>query len=398
MNRIHKLYISNFLTGLIFWYGIEKLFMRSIGIDAVGIGIVTAASGIFTILFDVPAGLIADRWSRKGQLIISALCLAISSLLFGLSTGLTLYVIGNLFYACYLVNTSGTYQAITYDILHEEGRAKLYSKIMGKAYALFLCGAGVGNVASGIIGRAGLEWSYFLSMIPPILNIIVLVSINEPTFHKDQQKEKFLRQFADDLKVIARIKLVRSLALLWVVFALIGTFTLDFGQLFVLEFTDSPILLGWSWAIFAFALAMGSFIAHRLQHHVAYVILGAMVLAMSLGLSQQVWALVPFMIYAVANTTANMLIEAKVQDNTPSAVRTSILSFLSMLGRLFGLPFALLLGWLIRTYDIFWAVRLVALIALATAAYWLLVGRPRLRASRKPATEVAAVELLLTDK
>lgn len=35
MTRIHKLYISNFLTGLVFWYGIEKLFMRSIGIDAI---------------------------------------------------------------------------------------------------------------------------------------------------------------------------------------------------------------------------------------------------------------------------------------------------------------------------------------------------------------------------
>jgi MFS family permease len=394
MTRIHKLYISNLLTGLVFWYGIEKLFMRSIGIDAVGIGIVTAASGAFTILFDVPAGLIADRWSRKGQLMVGALCLGLSSLLFGLSTGLALYVIGNLFYACYLVNTSGTYQAITYDILHEEGRTKLYSKIMGKAYALFLCGAGFGNIASGFIGQLGLEWSYFASMIPPVLNILLLASLNEPTFHKDQQREKFLAQFMDDLKVIARIKLVRSLALLWVVFALIGTFTLDFGQLFVLEFTNSSILLGWSWAIFAFALAVGSFIAHRLQHQVAYVILGAMFLAMSLGLSQRVWTLVPFMIYAVANTAATMLIEAKVQDNTPSAVRTSILSFLSMLGRLFGLPFALLLGWLIRTYDIFWAIRLIALIALATALYWTVIGIPRLRASRKPVSEITPEPVL----
>ncbi len=36
MTQIQKLYASNFLTGLVFWYDSEKLFIRNIGIDAVG--------------------------------------------------------------------------------------------------------------------------------------------------------------------------------------------------------------------------------------------------------------------------------------------------------------------------------------------------------------------------
>ncbi len=69
-STILKLYFANFFIGLIFWYGIEKLFMQSSGIDATGIGLVVAAVLGFNFLFDIPSGIIADRWSRKGTLIL----------------------------------------------------------------------------------------------------------------------------------------------------------------------------------------------------------------------------------------------------------------------------------------------------------------------------------------
>src|SRR5688572_26689516 len=151
--NVHKLYASNLLTGLVFWYGIEKLFMQSIGISAVGVGAVTAILIIFLVLFDIPSGLLADRWSRKGMLVISAIALGVCSFILGSSAGLLMYTIGTLFYGLYVVGTSGTYGAIMYDTLHEEGRANLYSKINGRAYGLFLIGAGIGNIAGGFLAH-----------------------------------------------------------------------------------------------------------------------------------------------------------------------------------------------------------------------------------------------------
>lgn len=380
MNRITKLYISNFMTGLVFWYGIEKLFMQSIGIDAAGIGLVTTVILAFTIIFDVPAGLLADKWSRKGQLIISAFCLMACSVILGISDSLTTYTIGALFYGAYLVNTSGSYQAITYDILHEEGKAEHYSKIQGRSYALFFCGAGAANIASGFIARAGLEWPFFASIIPPILNILLIASIHEPRFHKELQKEKFLLQFAENVKAVSKIKVVRSLALAWCVLAgIIGLFTQDFSQLYMLKFTQSSVNLGLLWAIFAFALASGSYIAHRIHAHLSPVIMGAMGLIFIMALTEQSWSLIVFMLYAVMHTVAVMLIETQIQHNTPSAVRASILSFLSTLSRIVALPTALFLGWLIRSHNVFSAIRFIAIIAVATFIYWLLIGSGRLK-------------------
>ncbi|MDQ5886413.1 MAG: hypothetical protein QG628_810 [Patescibacteria group bacterium] len=379
MSRIHKLYLSNLLTGMVFWYGIEKLFMQSIGIDAFGIGLISALSIGLIILFDLPAGLIADRWSRKGQLIISAVALAISSLIFGFSGGLAMYAFGCVLYVVYVVSTSGTYQAILYDILHEENRTNQYAKIQGRAYALYLCGAGLANILSGYIAQNGLRLPFFISIVPPILNILLLVSIHEPTFHKESQQKQFIRQFKTDARVIMSSGLVRSLALLWALFAVIGTFTLDFGQLYILEFTRNPVYLGYLWAVFAFALAVGSFIAHRLHAHLGYIIYAAMFLMITLSVTRKSWALLIFMMYAIVNTAAVMLIENRIQDSTPSAIRASILSFLSTVGNTISLPAALIMGWLIRQHNIFWAVGLMSLIALIAGGYWFVVGSNRLK-------------------
>jgi MFS family permease len=378
MTRIHKLYVSNLLTGLVFWYGIEKLFMQTIGIDAFGVGIVTAVILIFTLLFDLPMGLVADKWSRKGQLVISAVSLGACSLILGMSNGLSLYIVGALLYGLYLVNTSGTYQAITYDILHEEGRAKDYAKEMGRAYALFLVGAGLANTASGFIAHIDLRLPFWLSLVPPVANILIILSIKEPTFHKEQQEAQFVRQFAVAVREVSTQPVIRSLVLASMGFGMIATFTLDLSQLYMLVYTSSPIQLGLLWAVFAFALAAGSYLAHRVKTHLTPVIITAMCLMISFSLTQQSWGLVLFMVYAVFNTGAAMLIETHIQHNTQSSIRASILSLQSTLSRLASLPTALLLGWVARQYDIFASIKIVAGVATAILIYWIAVGAKRM--------------------
>ncbi|MCW1907894.1 MAG: MFS transporter [Candidatus Saccharibacteria bacterium] len=383
MTRIHKLYISNLLTGLVFWYGIEKLFMQSIGIDAFGVGIVTAVILVFTLLFDLPMGLVADKWSRKGQLVISAVSLGACSFILGMSNSLTVYIIGVLFYGLYLVNTSGTYQAITYDILHEEGRAKDYTREMGRAYALFLVGAGLANTASGFIANIDIRLPFWLSLVPPILNSVIVLSIKEPTFHKEQQEAQFFRQFAVAVREVSKVAVVRSLILVSVGFGMIATFTLDLSQLYMLTFTTSPVQLGLLWAVFAFALAAGSYAAHHVKAHLTPVIIAAMCLMISFSLTRQSWGLIVFMIYAVCNTGAALLIETQVQHNTASSIRASVLSLLSTLSRLASLPTALVLGWVARRYDIFASIKLVSAVASAVLIYWVAVGSGRMKSHER---------------
>jgi MFS family permease len=379
-NPIFKLYVSNFLTGLVFWYGIEKLFMQHIGIDAIGIGICTALYVIGTVLFDIPSGMLADRWSRKGLLILSAVFLMLCSIVAATSQGLVQYAIADILYALYLVATSGTYQAIIYDVLHEQGRAQQYSRIMGTAYGLFLVGAGVANFASGFIAQSSsLATPYWLSIIPCVLNCIVLATINEPTFHKAEQKEKFIKQFGRSTRTILQIGILRSFIFIWCSLGAVEIFKQDFSQLYALQFSSSEVLIGIFWALYAFAWAAGSFVAHKLQGQLNLLLIATFVCTIAMGATTHPIGIGFFLIQAFVAAAAYNLIETRVQNAAPSAVRASILSVLSTGNRFVMIPSSLLIGWLIVQFDVFIVTKWLAILSAILLIYWLLVGRRRLR-------------------
>lgn len=350
--------------------------MRSIGIDALGVGIATAFISIFNLILDIPAGILADKWSRKGMLIVSALSLVATALVLGTSHSLIQYIIGYAFYGINIVATSGTYQAITYDSLREEGQANQYSKTQGRAYALFLVGAGVANIASGFIAhRFGYRADYFITIASCILNIIVIISIKEPVFHKPEEKEKVIKQLDIASREIARMKLLRTLAIVMSVLAVVEVFKVDFGQLYMLHYVSQPQVIGLLWAAYAFTWALGSAIAHRLKAHLTPLVIATVLPLVCMAFIDKWLSLVLFMIQAVASAALFNQIETRIQDSTPSSVRASILSVLSVAGRTVSIPASFVLGWLFNTYGAYHALQFVAAIAMLVLVYWFWVNR-----------------------
>lgn len=369
--NVKKIYISNFLVGLVFWYGIEKLFMQNIGINAVGIGIAGAVLLGFNLIFDIPSGVLADRWSRKGMLIVAAAAMAASSLVLGLSNDLTMYIVGYVLYGVYCVSTSGTFQAIMYDSLYEHGIANQYSKINGRAYALFLVGAGVANVASGFIATyAGFRTAFFMTVIPCLVNVLVIASIKEPTFHKAEQKEKITKHIASSIGALNKVMLLRGLAIIMTALAVVELFKSDYGQLYMLRYMSSPELLGILWAAYSFTWAFGSLVAHRLHAHLNVLVIATILPLVGMAFIDNWFSLVLFMIQSVATAALLNQIETRVQDITPSGVRASIISVLSSLGRLVSIPASIGLGWLIYARNIMWALYAVAVLGVCILGYW----------------------------
>lgn len=376
MKQIPKLYLSNFLTGLVFWYGIEKLFMRQIGIDAVGIGASVAALTIFMVIFDIPLGVLADRWSRKGVLVVSSLALAAASWLCGASHNLTLYIIGNLFYGLYVVASSGTYQAIIYDSLHEESRANDYSRVNGSIFAFFLVGTAVGNIASGFLAHHyGFRSTYFLTIITCVLNGLVILSLREPAFHKATHKERMIVQLNRAITLISHVKLLRVLVVIITTLSAVELFKLEFGQLYMLRYITAPQAIGILWAVYSLAMALGSLIAHRLHSRLNPLIICATLPLLIMSFVDNRFSLVLFMVQAVAAAALINQIDTRIQDHAPSHVRASILSTVSTLGRLVSVPASFLLGWLFREYNALVALRWLAVLAALILAYWLWSNR-----------------------
>ena len=54
--------------------------MTEIGFDAASIGVMAAAYAALVPIIEIPSGILADRWSRRGVLVIAAVALALTSL------------------------------------------------------------------------------------------------------------------------------------------------------------------------------------------------------------------------------------------------------------------------------------------------------------------------------
>ena len=74
--RLLPLHVAVFLQGFILWVPVEKLFMSEIGFDPATIGVMAAAYAAVVPIVEVPSGILADRWSRRGTLVVATRRLA----------------------------------------------------------------------------------------------------------------------------------------------------------------------------------------------------------------------------------------------------------------------------------------------------------------------------------
>lgn len=74
--RLLPLYIAVALQNIPFWYAIEKIFMLGIGFNTATIGVMIAIMSVVMLAVETPSGILADRWSRKGVMVLG--CFALS--------------------------------------------------------------------------------------------------------------------------------------------------------------------------------------------------------------------------------------------------------------------------------------------------------------------------------
>ncbi len=91
--RLLPLHVAVALQGFMLWVPIEKLFMDEIGFDAATVGIMAAAYAALVPLIEIPSGILADRWSRRGVLIVASSALMLTALVGGLSPSVPLYIV-----------------------------------------------------------------------------------------------------------------------------------------------------------------------------------------------------------------------------------------------------------------------------------------------------------------
>jgi len=374
--NIRKLYILNLLCGIVFWYPIEKLFLQQIGVTPFGVTVSASVFLTVMILFDVPSGILADKWKRKQTLQLAICCFIGACLAGGLSHGLLQYQLANILLGGFVVLTSGTFQAMMFDSLKDSGHQKEYDKHQGRAYALFLAGLGLSSLAGGYLA----DWfsfrdTYFMSAAVAIIALGVSSLLKEPRSHKPVADRKLREHVRLSIQQIRASQLLMQLALLITALGVLrGTYTEYSGLLFItLGLTAIPT--GYANAGKWLVSALGQIIAPKIGRKALRLAPVFFVIFLVFSLIHSRWALVSFFIAGCLYSIISNQAEAAVQDVTSSDIRATTLSVLSFASNALLVPLGLLFGWIAQERGTFDAYTMISLLGMVYVLVWAYKGR-----------------------
>jgi MFS family permease len=338
-----------------------------------------AAYAAVVPLFEVPSGVLADRWSRRGVLVVASVALAVCSLVSGLSTNVPTYIAGVLALGLYFAMYSGSLDAIVYDTVLEEtgdfeqrlGRVRFVESValVGSSLA--------GGVLAGLLDARA---TYFLTIPFSLASIACYLRFREPTLHRAEVRTPLRTHLATTFRAAHR-GLVPVIALA-VLTAVLTQVVFEFGPLWLVALGVPAVLYGPYWAGLMSTLGIGGLLVGQLARRTrllgtAVVLVAAVVV---LAVSHD------FVVVTAAQVVAALLLVALgihasrlLNDAIPSTVRAGVTSGVSSLSWLVFLPVSLLFGLVSEANGVHRAAWL--LVAVAVAVGLLLVALRRVPAA-----------------
>jgi predicted MFS family arabinose efflux permease len=349
--RLRPLYVAAFLQNLALWVPIEKLFMTDIGFDNGSVAAMAAAYAAVVPLLEVPSGILADRWSRRGVVLLAQAALMASVVVGGLSPNVGTYIVAALFLGVFFALQSGTFESIVYDtVLEETGDGTMFERTIGRIRFVESAGLVASALAGGLLAEAvPLRATYFLTAPFIVAAGLALLRFREPRLHRPEDAEPLRHQVAATYRALLERGGVRPIVALLVLTALLLQAMLEFGPLWLVALAVSAGLYGPHWAGLMAALGLGGLLGGRLvlrRPLTAAVIAGTIVgccavltASHAIGIVIAAQVLVVLLVVAVS-----IPITGRLHDAVPSSIRAGVASGVGTLTWLTFLPFALAFG------------------------------------------------------
>ncbi len=377
------------------WAPIEKLFMTEIGFDAAAIGVMAAAYAAVVPIVEIPSGVLADRWSRRGVLMIASMALSASALIGGVSTGIASYICSALLLGGYFAMYSGTMEAIVYDtVLEETGSSDDFERRIGRIRVL----ESISLVASSLLGGAlaeltGTRPTYFVTAVFVLLSVLVYSRFAEPLLHRASAPPSLRSQLASTFAAITGRRRMLPIVTLAALSAVVLQLIFEFGPLWLVALAVPAIFYGPHWAGLVSALGLGGALSGRirLDRPLTASLVGVSMTAAAVLLTATSSILVVTaaqIVLAILMVATGIHITRLLHDEIPSAVRAGVASGVSAASWIVFLPIALGFGLISAAQGVHTAGWLLVGLTAGTAA---LITWTAVRTGRTSPAEVATV-------
>ncbi|MFI5206194.1 MAG: MFS transporter, partial [Candidatus Paceibacterales bacterium] len=159
MNRKNLIifYLYSFFTGFYIANGTTVLFERVLGFSYSRVFTLGAVYMLMFVLFNVPAGALADIIGRKKTLIFGSLTLVLAAVATGVSHNFTQVLLSFFLWSLGFSLITGADEALLYDSLNNENA---YSKAWGRASFYSLLGLALAGILGPFLFSKNFRFPY----------------------------------------------------------------------------------------------------------------------------------------------------------------------------------------------------------------------------------------------
>jgi len=377
--RLVPLQVAVGLQGFMLWVPVEKLFMSEIGFTPAAVGVMAAAYAAVVPIVEVPSGILADRWSRRGVLVVASAALALCALVGGLSTDVLTYILSAMILGVYFAMHSGTLAAVVYDtVLEETGASEAFEKRLGQVRMVesvaLVCSALLGGWLASLTST---RLTYVVTIPFALLSIPAYLRFREPVLHLVGERTSVRRHLAVVSSALTTTRTpMLEIVTLSVLASLVLQLVIEFGPLWLVALDAPALLYGPYWAGLMATFGLGGLLAGRLSlnKRVTVGVVGAVMTLASLTLTTSTDLAVVTsaqVVLAVLIVVAGIHVSRRLHDTVPSTIRAGVASGVGSLSWLAFLPIALVFGVVSDAFGIHsagWTLTALTVLAAALLA------------------------------
>ena len=338
--NVKLLYIYKFINNCLPIYAFYTILFIDKGMTVTDVALLIALWSAFAIVFEIPSGVLADRWNRRNMLAVASILNGICYVIWFFSDTFFMFALGFFFWAIAGAFTSGTEEGLIFDNLKSDGREESFTQVYGRANLFSNAGNIVGIASAGIISNfVSVEGIALLSAAICFINVIFILQIREKNFYSKRLDEKSISFFGTFKEASAFIKgsrIVLISILFLMLFANLGSYLDEFDALIINDFQVDHVWVSVILTIRFVFVALGDILAPIVQKRVSSIkqIFFINVLAFAfLTIFAAIWNLYAILIFGIAfmiMTISEILFVNTLQNEIKEEGRATVMSFLGI--------------------------------------------------------------------
>lgn len=338
-NRI-LLYIYEFISTMILFYIVDTLFYLERGISSSAYMFFVVVMYITKLIFEIPSGILADKYGKKKILLISQIMFIISTIIFIFSYNYTVFIIAIIIASLQKCFSTGIVNSFLYESLKEKEK---FNKVLFIKNTMYCISYMIAMLLGGYLGeKYGLIIDYYVTLIPLILGLIIICFIKDTINNKESNTKRKIDILRNGITEIKNNKFIKNIIFINATMLVIIKLVEESHPEYSIRIGLTESQIGIYTALILVFCIIGEYFGTKLNGEKKYVfiILNPIFVGISillLGYLNSKTGIIFLLTLYIFSESFNNIIFTEIHNNISSKSRVTIESIISLLESIIGI-------------------------------------------------------------